>query len=299
MRVFVTGATGYIGTAVVKALVDTGHRVTGLARSADGEARLRHLRATPVGGDLADPASYGDIAAAHDALVHIGFETGPEGVAIDRRTVDALIDVAHRRDSPTSLIYTSGVLCLGNTGDLPADEEAPANAIPLVAWRPAHERLVLEGGTDHLATAVIRPGFVYGGVKGLLAGYFQTATEKGAAEYVGDGRNRMSLVHRDDLAQLYRIVVERRARGIFHGVDGSSPRIAELAKAASEAAGRAGATRAIPLEETRGIMGPFADALCTDQVVVARRSGALGWAITHEPVLEGMAESFEEWRAHR
>lgn len=297
MRVFVTGATGYIGSAVVKSLVKAGHQVTGLVRSAEKEDQLRQLGATPIRGDLKDPQGYRNAAAEHDGIVHIGFEYGPEGVTADRNALEVLIEAARASDKPRSFVYTSGVLCLGSTGDKPADEDAPALAIPLVAWRPAHEKLTLDAATDHLTTAVIRPGFVYGGAKGLIAGYFESATREGAAAYIGDGQNRMSLVHRDDLAELYRLVVAKRASGVFHGVDGTAPRIAELAKAASETAGRGGATRSISIEQARQTMGPFADAVCTHQVIVSKRSAELGWRPAHTRALDAMAEVFAEWRA--
>ncbi len=297
MRVFVTGATGYVGSVVVAALAKAGHQVTGLVRSDEKASELKSLGATPLRGDLKNTASYRKAAAEHDGIVHIGFEYGPEGVAADRKALEALIEAARASGKPSSLVYTSGVLCLGNIGEEPADEDAPANAIPLVAWRPAHEKLTLDAATDHLATAVVRPGFVYGGAKGLIAGYFESATREGTAAYVGDGQNRMSLVHRDDLAELYRRVVEKRARGMFHGVDGAAPRIADLAKAASEAAGKGGATTSISIEQARQTMGPFADALCTDQVVVTKRSADLGWIPAHERALDAMAEVFAEWQA--
>lgn len=297
MRIFVTGASGYIGSAVVRSLVRAGHQVTGLVRSADNEAALRAVGGQPLRADLKDPASYRGAAGEHEACVHIGFEQGPEGVATDRRAIETLLAAASASQAPRVVVYTSGVLVLGNTGDTPADESAStAGAIPMVAWRPAHEQLALDAATDALATAVIRPGFVYGGKKGLIAGYFESATKEGAAVYVGDGRNRMALVHRDDLAELYRLVVEHRAREVFHGVDGAVPRIAELARAASQAAGKAGATRSLPVEEATNVMGPYASALCTDQVVITQRSPDLGWHPRHRPFLESPDDAFAEWR---
>ncbi len=128
-----------------------------------------------------------------------------ETVAADHAAVETLLDAARQAREGT-LVYTSGCWVLGNTGDVPADERAPtANAAELVAWRPAHERKVLDAAGDRLATAVIRPGIVYGGRGGILAGMFESAVEGGAAEFIGDGDNRWSLVHREDLAELYRL----------------------------------------------------------------------------------------------
>jgi nucleoside-diphosphate-sugar epimerase len=296
LRVFVTGGTGYIGSAVTRALVLAGHEVTGLVRSAASAGTLESLGGRAIHGDLLDVSSYLDAARDHDASIHMAFIAGPSGVASDRAAIEALLRAARDAGTSRTVVYTSGVLCLGNTGDTPADEDSPASPHPVVAWRPAHERLVLEAASPSVSAAVVRPGFVYGGEKGLLAGYFQSATTDGAAAFVGDGTNRFALVHREDLAALYRRAVEAQARGMFHGVDGAAPRIADLARAASEAAGRDGRTRSIPLSEARESMGSFADALCADQVVIARRSRELGWNPAHGPALPSMSDAFTEWR---
>lgn len=292
MRVFMTGGTGYIGTAVLKALVEAGHQVSSLARSKASALQIEALGGTALAGHLEDPVSFQSAVAAHDAIVHMAFESGPRGPDVDHQALKALLEAARSGGSPKALVYTSGVLVLGDTGDGPAYENASTNgAFSLVAWRPGHERLTLDAATEALATAVIRPGFVYGGTKGLLSGFFESAAREGAAAYVGDGANRMALVHRDDLARLYRLVVESKGRGVFHGVDGAAPRVVELARAASRAAGRDGAIHSMPLAEARGVMGPFADALCVDQVVASRR-----WAPAHKPALESVAEAFAEWQ---
>ena len=89
----------------------------------------------------------------------------------------------------------------------------------------------------------------------------------------------------DDLAVLYRLVIEKRAEGIFHGVDGASPSLASVARAVSAAMGKGGETSSLPVEEARAKMGLAADALCTDQLVVTKRSAELGWRATH-PTLD-------------
>ena len=293
MRVFVTGSTGYIGSAIVKNLVQAGHQVVGLVRSPEKEAALKGLGGTPVRGDM---KSLPPVVSDCDGVIHAAFEMSAKGSEVDRSVVSALLAAAKGRGK--ALVYTSGVLVLGATGDTPADEQSStAKAFPPVAWRPGVEKVALEGATDSLATAVIRPGFVYGAANGLVGGYFATATKDGAAAYVGDGGNRMSFVHRDDLAQLYRLVLEQRARGVFHGVDGGAPRIRELAKAASEVAGKGGATKSIPVEAARQQSGPFAEALCLDQVVVSKRAGEVGWKLAHPALPGGLAETFQEWKA--
>ncbi len=297
MRVFITGGTGTIGEAVIKELRRAGHAVTGLSRSEASDAKLRSLGATPHRGSLDQPASYQSAAAAHDALLHVAFDYG-SAIATDRVAIETLLAAARGANAPRVVVYTSGVLVLGNTGR-PADESASTEgAIPMVAWRPAHERLTLEAANDLVSTAVIRPGFVYGGTKGLIADYAESARATGAAVYIGDGKNRLPFVHRDDLAVLYRLVIEKRAQGIYHGVDGAFPTLASVARTVSTAVGKGGETRSLPVEEARAKMGPAADALCTDQLVVAKRSAELGWRATH-PTLDtdsGVEAALAEWK---
>ena len=190
MRVFMTGSTGYIGSAVVKALVRKGHQVSGLVRTAEREAMLGALGGTPGRGDLKDPSTYRQAAAEHDVSVHIAlFDYGPNGIQADRRATEALLEATQGVGAPRYMLYTSGVLVLGHTGDTPVDERAStAGAVPLVAWRPAHEQLVLAAATETFATAVIRPGFVYGGERGSPLATLRAPWIKGQRPTWGTGR---------------------------------------------------------------------------------------------------------------
>ena len=114
---------------------------------------------------------------------------------------------------------------------------------------------------------------------------------------MGDGENRWPLVHREDVGRLYRWVAESRGRGIFHAVDGTALRVRDIAAAASRAAGRSGDTRGVPLSEARRMLGGFADALCLDQELTARRSRALGWTARHPPFPAAAEAAFHEWAA--
>lgn len=299
MRIFVTGATGYIGSAVVRELVAAGHEVTGLVRSEEKREALEKLGARGVVGDIKDPASYREAAANQDALVHTAFEYSASGVDADRTAVDTLLAAAAQGTAQV-LVFTSGIWVLGTTGDLPTFEDATTDhPAAIVAWRPAHENRVLEAANEKLATAVVRPGMVYGGAGGIIGSYFESAEKHGASQYLGNGRNRIPMIHIEDLARFYRAVVEHRGRGVFHAVDGNAVQLADVARAASEAAGKEGATASVPLDEARQKMGAIVDALILDQVIESRRNVELGWSPQHENFLGEAPRAYAEWKAAR
>lgn len=297
MRIFLTGATGYLGSGIVRELVDAGHEVAGMTRLAENAPYLERLGAEAVVGDVRQPETYRDAAAAADALIHAAQEDSPARRVADRMAVDTLLEAA-RTGAPRVLVYTSGCFVLGDTGGDPADESAStAGAPPYVAWRVPHEGRVLSGADQGVATAVIRPGMVYGGHDGMFATFFSTAVREGEAVFVGDGTNHWSPVYRGDVARLYRQVVERGGTGLFHCAEAAA-RVGELAMAASRAAGAGGATRRRRLDDARDEMGEFADALVMDQVVACPRAREFGWSPEHPPFIDGGAErAFAEWRA--
>lgn len=303
MRTFVTGGTGLIGREVIRRLVAAGHQVTALNRSPEKEELLRRLGAEPVPGDIRDPDGYRSVAAEHEGLIHCAFDES-DPVEADRAAVETLLEAARvgaaAAGAPRWLLYTSGCWVLGDTGEEAADEDRPTDRpAKIVRWRVAHERRVLECDSGPVATAVLRPGVVYGGPGSLTAELFRSAAEDGAAAHVGSGENHWSMVYRGDLARLYALLAERRATGVFHGVDERPLPLVEVARAASHAAGAGGAVRSIPLEEARRRLGGVADALCLDQRIVARRSDEAGWTPEHTAFPEAADIAFREWRESR
>jgi len=297
MRIFITGGTGYVGAAVARDLAAAGHQVAGLVRSPESAQRMRALGVTPRYGDLRDPESLVAAARDYDAIVHLAAESGAERARTERPALEALLGAAHEGRA-RALVITSTLFVLGDTGEQAADEETPVREIGYVAGRSALERMVLDAASDALATAVIRPGMVYGGGNGgAVSEFFRTAAEDRAATFVGEGENRWSLVHLEDVASLYRMVLEKGGRGIFHAVDGHPLRVREIAGYASRAAGQEGRVSSLPLEAARTFLGGFADALCLDQVATAPRSHALGWYPARPPFPVSAPAAFAEWRA--
>ena len=139
MRVFLTGGTGYIGAAVLDALVRAGHDVTMLVRNPGAAERAQARGVSAFVGSLAGAGSYRQRAQGFDAYVHTAFDGSDDGVAIDALTIATLGELA--REAQAAFVYTSGVWVLGATRE-PADEDAPTNPTPLVAYRVGHEQQV-------------------------------------------------------------------------------------------------------------------------------------------------------------
>lgn len=296
MKVFVTGATGYLGSAIARELAEAGHEVAGLTRMAEKSSYLDELGARAVVGDLRDVESYRAEASDADAVVHAAAEDSDARAEVDRTAVETLL-AATASGRSSVLVYTSGCFVLGETGSQPAHEDASTDGAPeMVAWRPSQENRILGASRTDLAASVVRPGMVYGGKEGAFAAFFATAETEGAAAFVGDGANHWSPVHRRDVARLYRMIIEGKGRGVFHCAE-PAELVGNLAMAASRAAGADGDTRRIRVEEARREMGAFADALAMDQVVGCARSLDFGWAPEHPPFVDSADAVYREWKS--
>jgi len=272
MRIFLTGATGYIGAAVAAALHDRGHEITALVRP-ESEARdLRERGAVIVAGDLRSLPDLSDTLKGHDAFVHAAFGRTRDAVADDKTAVDILSRAGF-------FLFTSGVWVLGPGN---SNELSKLNPIPLVAWRPAHEQIALASGKS----AVLRPGCVYGGKQSVLAGWFAAADQRKPLPVAGAGNNRWAMVNLHDLADCYVRIIEQRATGIFHGVDDTHATVNECARAAAPS----GRIEHLPAE------GPYGQALTLDQNVSSEATRPkLGWT-PRRTFTTSIEEQWREWR---
>jgi|ERR1700678_214398 nucleoside-diphosphate-sugar epimerase len=216
MRVFVTGATGFIGSALVPELINAGHKVLGLTRSDAGAKSLAAAGAEVHRGSLEDLESLKSGAAKADSVIHLAFihdfSKFQENCETDRRAIEALGSALAGSDR--LLIATSGTLLVA-PGRLATEEDAPSGTIPRLTT--AEEAAALAG--PGVRICVVRLPQVHDQNKqGLVTYLIDIAREKGVSAFVGDGMNRWSAAHLSDTARLYRLALEKGSAGCYHAV---------------------------------------------------------------------------------
>jgi nucleoside-diphosphate-sugar epimerase len=219
MRVFVTGATGWVGSAVIEELQAAGHIVTGLARSEAAEATLASAGIAAHRGSLEDLESLHAGAAASDAVVHTAFNHDfsrfAENGAAETRAIDALGSALAGTDKP--LIITSGVGLIA-PGRVVTEDDVRDASVPFPR-NPESAALAAAARGVRVSVLRLAPSVHGKGDHGFVPIVIGLARERSASAYIGDGNNRWPGVHRRDAARLYRLALERAAEyAVYHAV---------------------------------------------------------------------------------
>lgn len=280
--VVVTGGSGYIGGAVIEQLVARGDTVIALARTPEAGAKVEALGATALQGELTDAETLTTAATGADAAIHLGATGGADAAAADLAAAKALLAGL----SGKTYVHTGGVWVYGNTDGV-VDETAPFAPPQLTAWRIDNEAEVLATAQNGGHPVIVLPGVVVGRGGGIPLGVLTTGD---AARYIDDGAAHWALVHLDDIAGLYlRALDDGKAGERYLGVAGTLTG-KEIAEAIAKADGTPDVTASVSLEDLRGELGIFADALVLDQQLSSEKARRdLGWSPAHTDLAVDLA----------
>ncbi len=299
MKIFITGATGYIGFNVAEKLRSAGHEVWGLTRSRDKFKILAQHEIHPVTGNMQEPNSYKNIAENCSLLIHAAFDYEKDGVQLDKLTVETFIESGKKGSQPKTIIYTSGCWIYGDTNGKLVDETSSLKPAKMVEWRPAVEQTILNA--SEINGIVVRPGIVYGKQGGLTGLWFKGALINKKLKVIGDGNNHWTMVHVDDLAEAYLLLAEKRFKEkIFNISDGSQSKVKNMVNAVALASGYTDEIEYIPVKSAQKTLGGLAETLAMDQHVDGRKAtGLLGWQPKFSGFLNNMNIFLEAWKAYQ
>lgn len=270
MDIFLTGSTGYVGSAVLGNLLSAGHTVTALVRTDEKAAQVSAAGAKPLVGDISDTDLLGRAAEQADAVIHLASPGDASSADLDAGVVDAFLGALKGTGKP--YLHTSGIWTHGNGADIV--ESTPFNPPALTGWRLPLDERVVAAARDGVHSVVIAPGIVYGHGAGLPT-LLQNAPrdEAGALLYPGTGNQHWTTIHVDDLAALYVAALAKAPAGSYYlAVSGDNPTVRELALALSDSA------RPEPVEATQDRLGPLEEAFALDQSATGQKArDELGW----------------------
>ncbi|AOX64832.1 epimerase [Curtobacterium sp. BH-2-1-1] len=275
MHVFLTGASGYIGSSVLRALVAHEHEVTALVRTDEKAQAVRDAGGRALVGDVTDTDVVRRLAHEADAVVHTASAQG-----IDADFIATVLTALE--GTPKPFVHTGGIFTFGDSTDI--SEQSPLSPPALTAWRAPNEATVR---ASSVRTTIIAPGIVYGRGAGIPAMFVGDGEHE--VRLVGDGSQRWTTVHTDDLGELYVLALHRGEQdGSVVAATGDNPTVREIA----EAGAHGSPIVAESVDASRERLGTeYADALLLHQEASgAHARSAFGWNPTRPPLVEDLAD---------
>ncbi|MDR6574399.1 nucleoside-diphosphate-sugar epimerase [Curtobacterium sp. 320] len=275
MHVFLTGASGYIGSSVLRALVAHEHEVTALVRTDEKAQAVRDAGGRALVGDVTDTDVVRRLAHEADAVVHTASAQG-----IDADFIATVLTALE--GTPKPFVHTGGIFTFGDSTDI--SEQSPLSPPALTAWRVPNEATVR---ASSVRTTIIAPGIVYGRGAGIPAMFVGDGEHE--VRLVGDGSQRWTTVHTDDLGELYVLALHRGEQdGYVVAATGDNPTVREIA----EAGAHGSPIVAESVDASRERLGTeYADALLLHQEASgAHARSAFGWNPTRPPLVEDLAD---------
>jgi len=296
MRIFVTGASGYIGGAVAKAFRRAGHQVMGLVRSEHAAQELLKNEIHPIKGDLSDPSSFHSTMMHIEVVAHCAAEHSAEKAHRDFEALSYFLDTLSSFSQPRAFIYTSGFWIYGNRNGQIVDESDSPSPLKIVDWRPTHEQKVLSFNQNQMKTVVIRPGFVFGKSGGFTSILFEGA-QKGEISLIEEGKAIWPMIHVDDLADLYVLVAEQELSNIIlNATDRSSITVRQMAEAIVKI--KPAKIISISYKQALERFGPVAEGLNISlQMKSDRARNLLQWFPKMPHFTESIEDYFKAWKA--
>ena len=279
MRIFLTGGTGLVGAAVVKALLAKGHEVTTLARSDKSAEIHKNLGASPIRGSLTDPEEWVATALEHDAFVHAAATFESDMGDVDHNLVSALLSSAQAlpTDKKIPFIYTGGCWLYPEASVIPITERHVLDPLPEFAWMlDSIEQL---HGCPNFLLTVIHPGLVVDEGKGLIATYAQELKDKGEITIIGSTDTHFPFVQADDLADLYIRSIDNAGDGLLLNASAIKSATAnEVGLLVAQSLGVPYKADVISVEDAQERLGNWASGFARSQRMVSDRAiDQLGW----------------------
>lgn len=285
MRILVLGATGFIGSAVLKNLIAAEHQVLALARSVEAQRQLSRQGATVARGDLRSPEAWSAAIHEVDAVIHVAATFSADMGDVDRKVVEELVAEGSKADRQIRFVYTGGVWLYGHTGDSIADEGTPFNPISGFTWMVENSAIVL--GAPCFRANIVHPGMCYEKDGGVFS---QFVPRNGLIEVWGSPDTRWPVVHKDDLATAYRLVVENAPPGESYNVCAQrSIRVGDVVSSIAERYGVEAEPWVRSIDDVVAEHGKWAIGPTLDQQMSSEKiMDLLGWQPIHTDAVSEM-----------